>query len=129
MLAVLAATTASMVIGTVWYTPKVFGNAWMRLAGITPPADYKREMYKGILIGFVGSLIRAYVLAQFVYILASMDWMEALVVAFWIWLGFTATVLVNVVAWEGKSWKLFLIHGGYHFVTLAVMSVILTYFA
>ena len=34
--AVLLATLSSMVVGSVWYTPKVFGNYWMRVAKVTP---------------------------------------------------------------------------------------------
>ena len=28
--AVIFATLSSMLVGSVWYTPKVFGNYWMR---------------------------------------------------------------------------------------------------
>ncbi len=129
LLWVLVATVAGVAIGMAWYSPKLFGNQWMKLSGITPdPAD-KKGMYQGIAIGFAANFFRAYILAHFVYIVASMDWMEALVLAFWLWLGFVATTLSNIVAWEGKSWKLFALHGAYHFVSLAAMAIILTYFA
>ena len=34
--AVLVATLSTMVVGSIWYTPKVFGNYWMRTAKVTP---------------------------------------------------------------------------------------------
>lgn len=34
-LALLAAAASSMVVGFIWYNPKVFGNAWMRASGTT----------------------------------------------------------------------------------------------
>jgi hypothetical protein len=34
-LALLAAAASSMVIGFIWYNPKVFGNAWMSASGTT----------------------------------------------------------------------------------------------
>jgi hypothetical protein len=34
-LALIAAAASSMVIGFVWYNPKVFGNAWMSASGTT----------------------------------------------------------------------------------------------
>ena len=34
-LAVLVAAIIPMIIGTIWYSPPVFGNTWMRLIGKT----------------------------------------------------------------------------------------------
>jgi hypothetical protein len=34
-LAILAASVSALVVGFVWYNPKVFGNAWMKAAGMT----------------------------------------------------------------------------------------------
>ena len=42
------------------------------------------------------------------------------------WLGFYLPVDIGVVTWEKKSWKLFGINTGYHFMMLLVASVILT---
>ena len=34
-IAIVVAAVSAMVVGFVWYNPKVFGNAWMTAAGIT----------------------------------------------------------------------------------------------
>jgi len=34
-LAILAAAVSALVVGFIWYSPKVFGNAWMKAAGMT----------------------------------------------------------------------------------------------
>lgn len=34
-LAILAAAVSALVVGFVWYNPKIFGNAWMKAAGMT----------------------------------------------------------------------------------------------
>jgi hypothetical protein len=34
-LAILAASVSALVVGFVWYNPKVFGNAWMKAAGMS----------------------------------------------------------------------------------------------
>jgi hypothetical protein len=34
-LAIIAAAVAALVVGAVWYNPKVFGTVWMREAGMT----------------------------------------------------------------------------------------------
>jgi len=43
-----------------------------------------------------------------------------------VWLGFVATILINPVLFEGKSWTLYLINSGYQLVCLLVAGVILT---
>jgi hypothetical protein len=34
-LAIIAAAMSALIVGFIWYSPKVFGNAWMQAAGIT----------------------------------------------------------------------------------------------
>ena len=43
------------------------------------------------------------------------------------WLGFFLPVDLGTVAWEKKSWKLFGINTGYHFVSLLVVARILAH--
>ena len=43
------------------------------------------------------------------------------------WLGFYLPVDIGVVTWEKKSWKLFAINTGYHFMMLLVAAIILTH--
>ena len=57
--AVLLATLSSMVVGSVWYTPKVFGNYWMRVAKVSPSGEAK-DAVKPILITLVVSFISAW---------------------------------------------------------------------
>jgi len=47
--------------------------------------------------------------------------------AIFTWLGFYLPVDLSAVAWENKSWKLFGINTGYHFLMLVVAASILTY--
>ena len=67
--AVLAAAVASMVIGAIWYSPAVFGKIWMSLTGISDSKIKEMKskgMAKSYVIGFIASLVTAYVLAHFV---------------------------------------------------------------
>jgi hypothetical protein len=47
---VLASALAPLLVGFIWYHPKVFGNTWMRAAGITP------EMAKGANMALIFGL-------------------------------------------------------------------------
>lgn len=123
-LAILVAALASMVIGMLWYGP-LFQKQWMKLAGITPQSMKKMKLspVAAMSMGFVASLVTAYVLSVFVG--GVMAWTAAANFVFWIWLGFVAPVQLGVFLWEGKSFKLFILNTSYSLVTLVVMAGIL----
>mgnify|MGYP003688991135 CR=1 FL=1 len=41
------------------------------------------------------------------------------------WLGFVATLTLGLVTWEQKSWKLYLLHNGYHLISFLVIGAII----
>ena len=126
-LAVVVAALASVAIGAAWYSPMLFGKPWMRMMGWTGgmPEEQKKAAAKSYALMFVGTLVMTYVLAHFIYIASVVTVTDALVLGFWIWLGFVATVMLGVVLWEGKPWKLYLLNVGYQLVSLLVAAVIL----
>lgn len=121
-LAVLVATVAGMVIGSVWYGP-IFGSTWMRILG--KRKEDLRQPGPAMLGMAIATLVMAYVLAHFVgYMNAATAW-EGAQVALWIWLGFLATMFLSLVFFEGRPLKLFIINTANHLITLVVMGVIL----
>jgi len=137
MLAVLIAVVANFILGFLWYTP-LFGKAWAKEMGMNaenkPPA---RAMVKGMIFMIIGNFLMAYVFAHNMAVWNPLTWglaasttstMEtACMAAFFTWLGFYFPGELGRVAWESKSWKLFFINTGYHFVSLLVVAMILAY--
>ncbi len=72
-LAVVLATLSTMVVGSIWYAPQVFGKKWMKLIGKTEKelGNNKAAATQAILITLVVSFISAYVLAHLSYMAAS----------------------------------------------------------
>lgn len=131
-LAVLSAAVAAMIVGALWYSPLLFGRLWMQLSGITEEKlkELKAKgMGKSYALMFLCTLIMAFVLAHFAKVWNVKDAMSALQLAFWVWLGFIATVMFNSVLWEGKSVKLYTLNVAHEFVSIAVMSLILVRFS
>lgn len=127
-LAVLAAGVASMILGAIWYSPKVFGTLWMRLSGLTTEqlnAAKQKGMAKSYAIAFIGSLVMAYVLAHFADYAQATTFSGALQLGFWTWLGFMATKSLGSVLWENRPVKLYVLNNAYDLVNLVVMAVIL----
>ena len=126
-LAVLAAAVASIVLGFLWYGP-LFGKQWIKLMNFDKKkmSEMKNKgMGKTYVIMVVGTLVTSYVLAHFVDYLDATNVAGALTAAFWIWLGFIATVMLGSVLWEGKPWKLYFLNVAYYLINLAVMAVVL----
>ena len=124
--AVLAAAVASMVLGFLWYGP-LFGKVWIKLMNFDKKQMEqmkKKGMGKIYTLMVINTLVVSYILAHFIKYLGTTV-PEALKTAFWLWLGFIATVMLGSVLWEGKSWKLYSINTAYWLVNLAVMSAIL----
>jgi hypothetical protein len=128
--AILGAAVASFVIGMLWYGP-VFGKLWMKLAGITPKSMKRMNLtpVAAMSMGFIASLVTAYVLSHFAKMLSIATWGYAANFAFWAWLGLVAPVQLGVFLWEGKPFKLFLLNTAYSLVVLIVMTGIVAVWA
>jgi uncharacterized membrane protein len=126
--AVIVCAVANMVIGSLWYGP-IFGRPWRKLMGITD--ESMKEGGKGMGARYaalaVASLVMAFILALFVQMALVVDVMGALQLAFWLWLGFIATVMLGTVLWEQKPVRLYILNIAYYLVTLSVQALILTY--
>ena len=127
-LAVVLAMVSSMVVGSVWYTPSVFGKMWGKLAKV----DMKKpasSAAKPIVITMIVSLITAYVLAHVAYLshrfFGHSFLQDTLNTAFWLWLGFTAARFITHDVFEGRPAKLTILNCAHEFVTIMVMGFII----
>jgi hypothetical protein len=132
--AVLLATLSSMVVGSVWYTPRVFGNYWRRVAKVTPggEAGDARAAVKPILVTVLVSFVSAWVLAgsaaisQHFY--GGNFLANTLVTAVILWAGFTAARFITHDAFEGRPAGLTVLNCAHELATLTVMGLIIGLF-
>ncbi len=124
--AVLVAALAYMVIGMVWYSPLLFGNAWLKLMNKTPKEVKKmrKGATKALIFSIIIALVLSYALAQFLNFISAGAFWDGIVVAFWLWLGFIVTTQLNSVLYEQKSFKIYLINIGCLLVSVVVMALI-----
>ena len=126
--AVTLATLSSMVVGAVWYTPKLFGDRWAKLARVDldrPGASAVLPLVTTVFVSFV----TAWVLAGITtlvwrhydgsYLLAS------LATAAVLWAGFTAARFITHDAFEGRPTTLTVLNIAHELVTVAVMALII----
>lgn len=127
--AILVAALAAFVIGFLWHGP-LFGAQWMRLMKITPEemeqgkAEMAKKMPLYLSLAFLQQLVTAFVVGMLSPVAGVSDWVSAMLLAFWLWLGFIATTLLNGVLWEKRSVRLYLFNITYHLVVLVVIALI-----
>lgn len=69
-LALLAAAVSTLVVGFIWYHPKVFGNAWMKASGVTEEQAKSGNM--ALIFGL--ALVFAFLLSFQIQMLAVHQW-------------------------------------------------------
>ena len=129
--AVLVATLSTLVVGSIWYTPRAFGTYWMRVARVDEDAAAQRGIWP-ILVTVVVSFITAWVLAGAISIAHEFYdgtfLIDALVTGTLLWAGFTAARMVTHDAFEGRPAGLTTLNLAHELVTVLVMSVIIGLF-
>ena len=132
-LAVLVAGISSFVVGGIWYSPGLFGKAWMKDNGFTE--DDVKKGNKGKIFGwtFLFSLLMAANLGMFLSDPPSSCPAECVTKADISW-GAIAGLLAGIWTFcaiaihslfEQKPWRLILINGFYSIVALTLMGAII----
>ena len=119
--AILLAGVINMVLGTLWYSPMVFGSSWMKLAGVK---EMKPDPKK-LLAMFVTALLIAMVLTHFVVYAGATTFALGLQVGVLIALGFVVLVGISSALPAGTNGKLVAINAGYWVVSLGIMGGVL----
>jgi hypothetical protein len=119
-LAVLIAGLIHMVLGLVWFMPKIFGNAWVELTG-----KEMKPATQWIAAGIIGHLVMALVLAMIVNLANATTLVGGVIVGIVICLGFVAPLEVGELIWEKIPFKLFMIRVGNQLVGFSITGAIL----
>jgi hypothetical protein len=119
----------AVVIGFLWYHPRVFGAAWMRLSNVTPEMANasRRDRWMRAFVSFVASLCTALLLNYLAITLGVNDWIGAVGLSLALWLGFIAPSMLHAVLWERRPLALYFINSLYWLVTLIVITLMLLF--
>lgn len=120
-LAVITAAVSSFLLGGLWYSPVLFGAVWQREAG-DPKKKGEGHPAKVFGLSLLFALIAALVYAALVPPAANA--LHALVQGLAIGAGVAASFGINY-QFANRSFKLWLIDGGYHTVQFGIYGLIL----
>lgn len=122
--AVFAAAVSTFVLGGLWYSPLLFGKAWMRANNFTD-ADVQ-SFSKARMFGWslVFSLVMAINLAMFLGGPGTNStW--GMTAGALTGLGWVAMAIGIIGVFENKSWAYIVINGGYMTIAFTVMGLII----
>ena len=122
-LAVLAAGVSAFILGGIWYSPALFGKAWMNENNMSVEQVQKGNKAKIFGWSFILSLVMAANLGMFVSdpkIDFTMTIVYGLLTGVWIFCG-----IAIVALFEHRSARYIFINGGYMLVALALMGAII----
>jgi uncharacterized protein DUF1761 len=123
-LAVLAAAVSTFALGGLWYSPVLFGRAWMSANNLDEADLAKSNMAKIFGLALLLAVIMAANLAAF---LAEPKTTAAwgATAGFLAGFGWVALGIATIALFERRSWKYILINGGYMTVSFTVMGLII----
>ncbi len=126
-LAVIVTSFLAIALGSIWYSPLVFGAQWQKVAGLTD-ADLllsKFELARSLAVAFFANVVVFTVIAYLIRAAALFDMsrielavtLSALIVA----------ALTSMAVWEKRSLAYVLIHAGYATFMIAIGVGVISY--
>lgn len=123
--AVLVATVGSMIVGSLWYTPKLFGRRWAKLADVNMENGSWMPIIVAVLMSFVTAWVLAGAVAIAWHFYGGSFFVSAIVTAVALWAGFTAARLITHYGFEERPTGLTTLNLAYELVTVLMIAVII----
>jgi hypothetical protein len=120
LLAVLVAWVIHILLGLIWFQPKLFGNEWMKLTG----KDLKPAI-NWLIPGAIGHLAMILVLVVLIKLTNVQDGLGGIIIGLLAWIGFIVPMEIGELVWEKNPVKLFLIRIGNQLLGISVSALIL----
>ena len=122
-LSVIVASLAAFAIGSIWYSPVLFGKSWQKEVGLSDEAIKSSNMVVIFGTAFILMFISAFILDMFIGPEATA--VIGLTAGLLVGVSWVATALGVTYLFARKSFRLFLIDAGYFVVFFSVMGLIL----
>ena len=120
LLAILVAAVSSFMLGGLWYSPVLFGRVWNRENGSRPQTGHPAKVFG---VSFVFSLIAVFCFAY--WLGGKPPLAEALRAGLLAGFGIAATSIGMNYQFSQRTFKLWLVDGGYHTVQFLLFGLVL----
>lgn len=133
ILLVLTISIVQIIIGSVWYSPALFGKVWMKINGVAnkSAAELKamqKQMLPAYGLQFVATFITNFALVFMLSSLGVNNLVGLFLISTILWAGFIMPTQAGEVLWGNLSNKLklqkFLISTSYQLLTITIAAYI-----
>jgi hypothetical protein len=124
-LAILVCAVIWWIVGAIWYSPALFGSAWMQATGMTGEMAGQMSPLRVYAMPLVAYLVACYVLAHAVAYADARTAATGAMVGFWNWLGFIAAIMFVTVGFQNKPMTLWFIDAGYDLVGMLISGILI----
>lgn len=118
---IAGAVIFNIILGTIWYSPKLLGSLWLKAYRFK-----STTLMKPTALQYAGTLLISFIIAIVISTLVSIfdltDPLFGLYLGFLFWLGFIATTEFSSVIWEKKPLKGYFIDVGYWLISLLCIT-------
>ena len=95
-LAIGVASVVAMVVGSLWYSPLLFGTSWMRLRGVDPKKAGETQFpAKDMFVELLTTLATVYVLDILVIVFGAVSLRTTVQLSLLVWVGFYLSTLIS----------------------------------
>lgn len=122
---VIVAAISGMALGALWYSPVLFGNAWMEAVGLTEenPGSATTPMIGSM----VASVVTAFALAWIISMTGVSEISGAVLLGLITGGGLVFTAMLSDNLFCGWGFKLLWIQTGYRVLTIVIMCVVIVW--
>ncbi len=133
ILLVLTISIVQVILGSVWYSPALFGKVWMKINGVTSktPAEIKamqKKMLPAYGLQFIATFATNFALVFMLSSLGVNNLIGLFLISTILWAGFIMPIQAGEVLWGNLSNKLklqkFLISTSYQLIAITIAAYI-----
>jgi len=125
--AVITSTIVALAIGSIWYSPLLFGQQWMRAVGMTDEEldASKDQIPRMFFLAILANLVALFIVAQFIALSkqAGMSLQHIAVLLIFV----IGAFISNAIIWEEKPLSYLFINVGYVAVVILEGIAIIGY--
>jgi len=115
---------AVILIGALWYSPLLFGDAWLKGHGYT--TDHMKEIAgRNLLFSLISYAVMASVLSVLCSYAGVSSYSHGALMGALVWVGFLATLGMTAHLVLDRPWSIYFIDVGYQFVYSITMGAII----
>ncbi|MBI9104983.1 MAG: DUF1761 domain-containing protein [Spirochaetales bacterium] len=123
--AILLTIVLQMVLGALWYSPAMFGKIWLELTNQKQEDISREEGNKAMAFAVIPAIFSSIFLAIILALTGASTILEGVIIGSILSIGFGGMAMLNLVFFEGRSFRLTLLNAGYAFTGMNLGAIIL----